>query len=409
LAINFPSSPAVGEIYIDPASGNTYVCTAAGTPGADPAQWVGSGRTTDINSTFLKLDASNGPVTGPLSFEQGIVVQNGSDTTNTASLTIDSDWLTAEPSGTVRGLKIPDSTGVIKFFVEPDGGYLNLAQHGGGGFLSQLVLAPTSPELNFFATDVGSGATGTIPNNTVISAFKARWNPGLSPNLQPGTGSQVAGFRCDIESSAEYDSWNIYSSGTAPCFFNNKIIVASSDTNVVSSSGTGCEFTTSDGIYVGRTASNASDAAATFVLHTAAAGNAYDTDYRLVTFRDEGGNRAAIRFNNGGAVVLSNISDYRAKENIVDLTSASDIIKGLRPRKFNFKGSTNPVIGFVAHEVQEFIPTAVSGTKDAVDENGEPELQDFASTELIPYLTKALQEALTEIDNLKARLDAAGV
>jgi len=354
-----PANAEQGDLWWnnDDDSGRLYVYYEDG----DSNQWVEASPQSDGDGLYLSK-VNDDTAAGTITFEDGIVVSNNNVNHNV------------------------------------------LSKHSGTGFLSQLVNAPSTTNLQFYSNDVGSGATGTIPNNTTISAYRAVWNPGSSPGLSPGTGSQVAGFRSEIDINPDYDCFNIYASGNAPSLISNKLYIGT--TNSPSSTGTGCEFTPSDGIYIGRQAPNSGSPAGTFTLHNSAGGNAYDTDYRILVFRDEAGNRATIRFNNGSTVVLASISDYRAKENIADLTPASDIIKGLRPRKFNFKGSTNPAIGFIAHEVQEFIPTAVSGTKDAVDENGEPELQDFAPTELIPYLTKALQEVIAKNEELEARLAA---
>lgn len=60
-SINFPSSPTVGQVFSDSVSGNAYVCTAV-----SPTQWVGSGTTTYNDGTYLRLDATNDPMTGTL-------------------------------------------------------------------------------------------------------------------------------------------------------------------------------------------------------------------------------------------------------------------------------------------------------------------------------------------------------
>jgi hypothetical protein len=52
------------------------------------------------------------------------------------------------------------------------------------------------------------------------------------------------------------------------------------------------------------------------------------------------------------------------------------------------------------------VPEAVTGTKDAVDADGNPEYQGIDQSKLVPLLTAALQEALTEIADLKARVAA---
>lgn len=111
-----------------------------------------------------------------------------------------------------------------------------------------------------------------------------------------------------------------------------------------------------------------------------------------------------------GVLRFNTSSDYRLKENFGEIDDSIDRVKSLNPLRFNYidyPGIT--VDGFLAHEVQPIVPTAISGEKDGLDEDGNPEYQTIDHTRLIPVLTKALQEALTEIDGLKARLDAAGV
>jgi hypothetical protein len=65
---------------------------------------------------------------------------------------------------------------------------------------------------------------------------------------------------------------------------------------------------------------------------------------------------------------LTSTSDIRLKENITYNTSI-DII-GLKPCYYNFINQTDKKLGFIAHEVQEIIPEAVVGNKNAT-QNGE--------------------------------------
>jgi len=80
------------------------------------------------------------------------------------------------------------------------------------------------------------------------------------------------------------------------------------------------------------------------------------------------------------------------------------------PSRFNFISDPDKTVdGFLAHEVQDVVPEAIFGTKDAVDSDGNPEYQGIDQSKLVPLLTAALQEAITEIESLKSRLDAAGL
>lgn len=98
-------------------------------------------------------------------------------------------------------------------------------------------------------------------------------------------------------------------------------------------------------------------------------------------------------------------SDYRLKENIGPIYDAANRVMRLKPCRFNFKIEPNNVVeGFIAHEVQEIVPQAASGVKDAVDEDGNIIPQGIDQSKLVPLLTAALQEALTKIDALETRI-----
>jgi len=80
-------------------------------------------------------------------------------------------------------------------------------------------------------------------------------------------------------------------------------------------------------------------------------------------------------------------------------------LKQLKPKRFNFIADADTTVdGFLAHEVQTVVPEAITGTKDAVDEDGNPEYQGIDQSKLVPILTKALQEAVTKIEELETRI-----
>ena len=97
-------------------------------------------------------------------------------------------------------------------------------------------------------------------------------------------------------------------------------------------------------------------------------------------------------------------SDYRLKENLVEITDGIERVKLLQPKRFNFIGDDKTVDGFVAHEAQEVVPESVTGVKDGVDYEGNPEYQGIDQAKLVPLLTAALQEAIAKIESLEARI-----
>jgi len=123
-------------------------------------------------------------------------------------------------------------------------------------------------------------------------------------------------------------------------------------------------------------------------------------------------------------LAISNVSDYRKKQNIRNLTGSLDIIKSLQPRVYNYKegfakDTTKDYVGFIAHELSEYIPDSVIGTKDEVyTQNdidngvtdaviGEPKYQSvlYSSNEILTRLVQSIQEQQTQIDALQSEIN----
>jgi hypothetical protein len=109
---------------------------------------------------------------------------------------------------------------------------------------------------------------------------------------------------------------------------------------------------------------------------------------------------------NAAATSYTTSSDYRLKENVVPITSAANRVLELNPVQFNWIGHEGSAVdGFLAHEVQEVVPEAIDGVKDAVDEDGNPIYQGIDQSKLVPLLTAALQDALLRIEALEAKVN----
>ncbi len=126
----------------------------------------------------------------------------------------------------------------------------------------------------------------------------------------------------------------------------------------------------------------------------------------LVSFQHNKGEIGRITCDNSSTAYVTS-SDYRLKENVVPLTAAAARVRALKPSRFNFIADPSRTVdGFIAHEAAEVVPEAVSGEKDAVNEDGSIKPQGIDHSKLVPLLTAALQEALTKIATLEARLTA---
>lgn len=108
------------------------------------------------------------------------------------------------------------------------------------------------------------------------------------------------------------------------------------------------------------------------------------------------------------SVQYSTSSDYRLKENIAPISNGIERLKELKPCRFNFiQGDPNYVVdGFIAHEAAEVVPEAVTGEKDAIDEDNNPLYQGIDQSKVVPLLTAALQEAIEKIEQLENRIQA---
>jgi hypothetical protein len=126
-------------------------------------------------------------------------------------------------------------------------------------------------------------------------------------------------------------------------------------------------------------------------------------------------------------------SDYRLKENVTATWDATTRLKQLNPVRFNFIADADTTVdGFLAHEVQDIVPEAISGTKDAMrdeeyevtpaveatyDDDGNvlteavpavmgtrsvPDYQGIDQSKLVPLLVKTIQELEARITALEA-------
>ncbi len=119
-----------------------------------------------------------------------------------------------------------------------------------------------------------------------------------------------------------------------------------------------------------------------------------------------GSDAGGITTTSGGVPAFRNASDYRLKQNIQSFDSAAELIKQTKLHSFEFiKSPEEPQVGFIAHELAEVFPELVMGEKDAIDEEGNPAYQSILATNLIPYLTGALKEAILRIEALEGEIN----
>ena len=163
---------------------------------------------------------------------------------------------------------------------------------------------------------------------------------------------------------------------------------------------------TTSGAFIIPDATTPSDTSAGVRLQSTATGSsifsvgATASETTLIEFINTNGTVGTIKVS-GSATSFNTSSDYRLKENEVEISDGITRLKQLKPYRFNFKANAGQTLdGFFAHEVQAIVPDAVSGTKDGV------EMQGIDQSKLVPLLSAALKEAVAKIETLETKVAA---
>jgi len=144
------------------------------------------------------------------------------------------------------------------------------------------------------------------------------------------------------------------------------------------------------------------------VCQYSADGNANGATY--ISFRDSAAEIGKINVASSSTVSYGTSSDYRVKENVKPMADVWDKVKALKPVNFTWKNyPTDPAVdGFIAHELQEIFPQAVTGEKDEMvtraDGTKEMEVQSVDYGKLSTLLAKGLQEAMAKIETLESEV-----
>jgi hypothetical protein len=120
----------------------------------------------------------------------------------------------------------------------------------------------------------------------------------------------------------------------------------------------------------------------------------------------DGGNTVGSITHTNTSTSYATSSDYRLKENVQPMQDALAVIAQLNPVTYTWKADGSDGQGFIAHELQAVVPDCVTGEKDAVDAEGNPQYQGVDTSFLVATLVAALKELKAEVDSLKAQLEA---
>jgi len=255
----------------------------------------------------------------------------------------------------------------------------------------------------------GANNTGTTTiksNNTAAITVDSSQNVGIG-TTSPASELEIEGATPEIRidaTSASGRNYKIHSDGDELYLEG----IGSSGSLKIGESGTynvSIDLGTGE-ILVGTTSFSSGSRGKQFEMNTNAvalrSGSALTSTQFHNEFHNPNGAVGSIS-TSGSGTNFNTSSDYRLKENVVDIEDATTRLKQLKPKRFNFIADANTTVdGFLAHEVSEIVPEAISGEKDAVKEDGTPEYQGIDQAKLVPLLVKTIQELearITELEN----------
>jgi hypothetical protein len=105
----------------------------------------------------------------------------------------------------------------------------------------------------------------------------------------------------------------------------------------------------------------------------------------------------------GGQVGWTAASDSRIKKNIVNSTYGLATVLKLRPVEYNLTSNDLKQVGFIAQEVQKLVPEVVTGKEGDLSKG---EILGITYANLVPVLTKAIQEQQKQIEDQNAKIAA---
>ena len=362
--------------------------------------------------------------------------------TNTTTGDTSSDGGYLALAGTELRLGNQEASGDLNMFVDNDSTVGIIIKSGGNVGIGTsspdhiLCIEDTAPTFRIFDTDntlnqEQSISFGTEPGDRIHSeisginlntgnsagglSFKTNGGTTLSEKMRIDSAGNVniKQGQLDIQSQGNVAEINIIKIGTHPnngygsqisaSSFYNSILSTDLRFSTTNSSGTTSEamrLDASGNLLIGTTGvpNGTSVYGSAFtgstnqrmVLEMASTTTAAAT---LLAFYNPNGLVGRIR-TTGSATSYLTSSDYRLKEDLQDFKGL-DLVSKIPVYDYKWKADESRSYGVIAHELEEVLPQAVSGEKDA------EEMQSVDYSKIVPLLVKSIQELKAEIELLK--------
>jgi len=381
MAVTLNANTSTGFIATSDTSGVLQLQTAGTTAvTVNASQNVGIG--TSSPAKQLDLAASNtGITTG--------------DPLNTLRFT-DTDTTSAagQPMGRIEWYSSDADTAGVKAYIQ--------AQSTDGSPDADMVFATNHVSGGGTAERMRIQYDGNVGIGTSSPAQKLQVNGKAIIGTYAGTGAYGLYLRSDAENT--HYNWQIStqhtvngaiefarSTAVGGSTFNSPSVVIDLNGNLLV--GTTTAITTGRFVLKAPATTNLGEWRVTTNGYGMIMYNASDTQVGFISI-----NASTTTYNTG--------SDYRLKENIAPMTGALAKVAQLKPCTYTWRATGKDGQGFIAHELSEVVPDAVSGEKDDVDAEGNPRYQGVDTSFLVATLTAAIQEQQAIIQTLTDRITA---
>jgi len=409
-----PAAAAEGNMWFNSDTGRLYIYYQD----ADGLQWIDASpdASPDNFLSAVEPDTAQGLIT----FAAGVSVTGGGVGGDASEV-----FQAVSSTSQVTPLEIKTNDSLGAFFSSPGafsfGGSTYRQTSGNPAYRFKIeTYGLNTSATNQSALFVKTNFTSEIPSEgtsykhievgtTAGGLFKGEYiglqiGP-LDDGVTDSASTAAYGIYSEVGGSENY---NFYASGNAPNYFAGTGIFsqtsdASTPIDNTGANGISLSPVGHGGRVVQQYASTNASGGAQYITRTGnAAGQIVRFYYAATSGTGSATNAGNITLTSATSVNFGTTSDYRLKTNVSAITGATDAVKALKPYAYEFTNGPGVVHqGFFAHELQEKVPMAVTGAKDAVDEDGKPEYQTVDLSKVVPLLTKALQEALARIEALE--------